>query len=264
MEQIKVQELAKNIFYMENVFTEHEKIVSFLEAEHQDSVISSILPNKWEAWVHGNPEISKKEDGSIEVLGFSYGDSEYHNAGYQKFIDWDFQINDYNNLWPRKLVDKNYSQSHREAFEFISLIDEPYQKAIDMWSRLSGVSFDKKWISKNYTIKKYNIGGGVGEHEDINVGDKEETRDWTVLIYLTGDYEGGELVFPELNIKIKPSAGSVLFFPCEKLHAANGVISGLKMFIFMYIHSSYGISTSIKEFFQGTTSKIKEHNDATE
>lgn len=42
----------------------------------------------------------------------------------------------------------------------------------------------------------------------------------TFVFYLNDDYEGGEIHFPELNLKVKPKAGSVIMFPPHLLHEA--------------------------------------------
>jgi len=48
------------------------------------------------------------------------------------------------------------------------------------------------------------------------------------LLYLNDDYDGGELVFPEQGISIKPETGSLIFFEGDykKPHGVNKVISG--------------------------------------
>lgn len=53
-------------------------------------------------------------------------------------------------------------------------------------------------------------------------------RDYAVVIYLSDDYTGGELSFVNLNIKIKPDAGSLMIFKTgEKyLHEVKTVNEG--------------------------------------
>jgi hypothetical protein len=48
------------------------------------------------------------------------------------------------------------------------------------------------------------------------------------LLYLNDDYEGGELVFPEQGLSIKPETGSLIFFEGDykKPHGVNKVIFG--------------------------------------
>lgn len=50
------------------------------------------------------------------------------------------------------------------------------------------------------------------------------------VMYLNDDYEGGELEFTKLGIKIKPEAGDIVVFPSTYIytHASLPVISGIK------------------------------------
>lgn len=50
------------------------------------------------------------------------------------------------------------------------------------------------------------------------------------VMYLNDGYEGGELWFPKLNLKIKPQYGDVIFFPSTYVyaHASMPVTSGTK------------------------------------
>ena len=57
----------------------------------------------------------------------------------------------------------------------------------------------------------YNTGLEMGLHHDTSDGDP--LLKFSLVTYLNDDYEGGEIEFPNLNIKIKPSAGSTIIFP---------------------------------------------------
>lgn len=50
------------------------------------------------------------------------------------------------------------------------------------------------------------------------------------LFYLNDDYEGGELYFPNQNIKFKPKAGAAYFFPGDKnyIHGVTEIKSGIR------------------------------------
>lgn len=54
------------------------------------------------------------------------------------------------------------------------------------------------------------------------------SRDISSVVYLTGDFDGGNLVFPNLNIQIEPIAGSVVYFPSGEdcMHTVTEVVSG--------------------------------------
>lgn len=75
-------------------------------------------------------------------------------------------------------------------------------------------------------VSKYVDGGELGLHTDEDI--IEETDDISIIWYLNGNYDGGELVFPGFNIEIKPNAGDMLVFPCSYPHYAKAATNGTK------------------------------------
>lgn len=87
---------------------------------------------------------------------------------------------------------------------------------------------------------KFNItmmltGSLVAPHTDeqvfpqgLRTVNKMVLRDITSVCYLNDDYEGGELCFDLLGIKIKPKAGTLVFFPTPKIykHSVTTVTNG--------------------------------------
>lgn len=62
-------------------------------------------------------------------------------------------------------------------------------------------------------------------------------RTVSVVYYLNDDYEGGELYFSRLGLKIKPKANSMIVFPSNYVynHSAEPVISGNKIAIASFL-----------------------------
>lgn len=62
------------------------------------------------------------------------------------------------------------------------------------------------------------------EHRSL----RENENYYSSLLYLSDDYEGGELIFPNLDIEIKPKAGTLVSFLGneEFLHGVKPVTSG--------------------------------------
>ncbi len=75
---------------------------------------------------------------------------------------------------------------------------------------------------------KYPVGRAIGPHVD-SYGD-DNYRTLSSVIYLNDDYEGGELYFPNQEVKIKPEAGSIVLFPSVDpyYHQSLEIISGMK------------------------------------
>jgi prolyl 4-hydroxylase len=49
-------------------------------------------------------------------------------------------------------------------------------------------------------------------------------REWAGVIYLNDEFDGGRLIFPELNIAYKPAAGSLVVFPATALHSVERAV----------------------------------------
>ena len=79
--------------------------------------------------------------------------------------------------------------------------------------------------SVNYI--KYGPGNFFKPHSDHGFS---YTATVSSIIYLNDDYEGGELYFPILDLKIKPKSGDIIFFPSTFIyvHGAAEVRSGIK------------------------------------
>lgn len=86
-----------------------------------------------------------------------------------------------------------------------------------------------------YTMLRYGEGQEYKGHYD---GPTDMGRAISALVYLNDDYEGGELEFPNYNIKIKPQAGMLIVFPSAwpYLHIAAPVKNGTKYALVAWIH----------------------------
>lgn len=80
---------------------------------------------------------------------------------------------------------------------------------------------------------RYELGHFIKSHRDS--GEAFPDRLFTVVCYLTDDYDGGEIVFPATGLRMKPDKGDVLIFPSDMVHEVNPVRSGKKLvFLFFY------------------------------
>ena len=85
------------------------------------------------------------------------------------------------------------------------------------------------------TVLRYEPGGKYDAHSDNELWDNgagkwERTlnRDFSILIYLNEEFEGGKLSFPNFLCKVTPQTGMLIAFPSDHryLHAAEPLISG--------------------------------------
>lgn len=118
--------------------------------------------------------------------------------------------------------------------EILSLFNIIYARAMESFFK---VNFE--WYERPQ-ILRYSPGGKYDRHADADhwVAEAESwvrihDRDFSVLLYLNDDYEGGELEFVHFNYKVKPKAGMVVGFPSDHryLHAALPTLSGMRYVI---------------------------------
>jgi hypothetical protein len=98
---------------------------------------------------------------------------------------------------------------HIDALAFVS---KQVQNITARISKEFGLT--KEFFCHDSQIGTWDLGQGSGPHTDTqNAG----YVNYSSILYLTGDYEGGEIEFPEQEIQYKPEARDLIIFPCKKL-----------------------------------------------
>lgn len=89
-------------------------------------------------------------------------------------------------------------------------------------------------------ILSYDVGGHYQPHTDgesvwvtpngENIWRKSVERDLSTVLFLNDDFEGGEFVFPELKIRVRPEPGMLICFPSthEYVHGVEPVTKGTR------------------------------------
>lgn len=118
------------------------------------------------------------------------------------------------------------------------------------------VEIDSKWVDKNALIKDENIRNSINarlgkvfegmegldlqgagsiqrQYEGVELGYHIDSLSnpfvaYAAVMYVNGDFNGGELHFPTIDIKFKPEAGDLIVFPSadEYLHGVTPVEAG--------------------------------------
>lgn len=84
----------------------------------------------------------------------------------------------------------------------------------------------------NLLMLMYQPGGCMEKHQDIEGPYQKvpykngEFLALTVVAYFNENFEGGELEFPEFNIKVRPKEGTVVVFPGTVFHEVHKVTRG--------------------------------------
>jgi len=85
------------------------------------------------------------------------------------------------------------------------------------------------------SILKYGTTGYLPEHQDQGVS----SRVLSTVAYLNDDYVGGEIYFPQIDVQIKPEAGSIIFFPSNFVfsHTVKPITKGFRYAVPQWYHS---------------------------
>ena len=111
--------------------------------------------------------------------------------------------------------------------EFFGLIAKKFENAIE-------AVFDMEVKPNTSHAQKWDVGGFASPHSDNSDFDGKpnsfQINKYVGILYLNGDYEGGELYFTEHDIRIKPSSYSFISFPggVENIHGVSEITSGTR------------------------------------
>lgn len=134
-----------------------------------------------------------------------------------------------------KIHEKDYY--YKEQFEISKKIYDSLESATHHYSKILYPFCGQNIKNREYSVHllKYEKGGFLPAHQDLGVS----SRILSTVTYLNDDYEGGEIEFQHSNIKIKPPAGSIIFFPSNFLyvHEVHPIIEGYKYSLPHWYHN---------------------------
>jgi hypothetical protein len=149
------------------------------------------------------------------------------NLSYRDCVDFKLKYNEDQSLSAHM---DNVSKEKQDDTDkdLIRIWEDAYYAqlpAVDDYRNMFSLAPLKYWESFNF------IRYGAGQHFQVH---SDHGYSYTCVLslvgYLNDDYEGGELFFDKLNLKIKPKAGDLYLFPSSYVysHAAMPVTSGVK------------------------------------
>lgn len=98
-------------------------------------------------------------------------------------------------------------------------------------------------LTNCYPMSNWMLGKSLAPHIDSIKHDHKDTHSpraiINCLLYLTDDYDGGEIIFPDIGKAIKPKAGSVIVFDSDLKHGVNAVKSGTRKTLESNLFSIY-------------------------
>jgi hypothetical protein len=178
-----------------------------------------------------NPEkiIELVKNLSIRFENNEHGNNHTRVAAWQAW--WDDHM-------PKPFNYKFYIYRHNEIpqndfyrSELIEIADALYgslDKAFEHYCNLYPLAKNsvKSEEPMDGILRYESDGGHLPAHQDLGVS----SRLISTVSYLNDDYVGGEIDFRQSNVRIKPEAGSIVFFPSNFLyvHEVFPMISGTR------------------------------------
>lgn len=187
---MKYEVLKNKIVYFQDVIPNHEDIIKALEETEANDIITP-----WIKW--GNKYATSIEQSLSELDIYGTGRTLYST------------IFDNNNKF------KEMHWIYNDIHSAILQCSEIYKDLMKI-----DISINPKIESSGYIIGKYNNNTPRGLHSDCPYDDLEHSY----VVYLNDNYDGGFLEFPELEIKFKPTAGSIVMFKSndvDSIHQAS-------------------------------------------
>jgi hypothetical protein len=133
--------------------------------------------------------------------------------------NWNPQRRDFEKSWESKLV---------------RIKDNAILDGIS--ERVSGLFLSKYHMESFNKIQRFKHGQGMTPHADHNY--IADLIKYGVVIYFNDDYEGGEIEYPELGIKIKPKAASLILHHSNAIHKVNIVNGNTRYFTTTFVQGN--------------------------
>lgn len=175
------------------------------------------------AWPNPNESIEHLEKETSDHLStLSWKKAQIVGNNYAQTMRTNYDLNITKAAFDGSSLAQNI---HNQMYLLLSAAAIPYAKRHDV----------PQLLHEDYNVLKYSDGQKCEAHAD---GDTALGRAVSAIVYLNGDYEGGEVEFVNFGVKIKPQPGMLLLFPSNYpyRHIAHPVTSGTKYAIVTWLH----------------------------
>jgi len=202
--------MPNNIYYIKNLIENPKEIIKTIESTNS-SLNSNTIISPWHGW--GGTYLNEDAEDKTSYK------TDPKSIGSQKTK---------NKKW-----DKVQNEEDEKCLEVVKIIENALEDATKYYCKENNLKHTFRFSP--LTISKYNQHGGMGTHVD---SDSDFNKSASAIIYLNDEYEGGEVVFDNFGISLKPEAGSILMFPSHTPyeHTVKAIKSGHKyMCSFVYL-----------------------------
>lgn len=128
-----------------------------------------------------------------------------------------------------------------QIIEYEEIINDIYDLYKNIVKNIINPFYDiEVYDSELPQILHYDIGGHYKPHNDSHglwkapdgkiIWRKNMDRDLSTILYLNDDFEGGNLIFPDFNLSLKPEPGLFICFPSNYnyVHGVEPVLKGTR------------------------------------
>lgn len=169
------EKLDKNVFYYKDVISDHENFIKVLEETENNESIYPVIP-QWTIW-------NASDDDEI-IFG-----------NKKDFVE--------------SAIDMLQGKDRETAEYLINTLNTARKKVAEAFFKDRELGSTPN-VSPFVGVSKWNPGCQLGVHCDTFSGDR--TLWWTIIIYLNGDYNGGEISFIIKDIDFKDRK-NIIFMP---------------------------------------------------
>jgi predicted 2-oxoglutarate/Fe(II)-dependent dioxygenase YbiX len=144
-------------------------------------------------------------------------------------------------LWHRAFInaDLEVNPAVRDAEVLFEQVHQPHAALYRMRLAIAAAPLVSAAAPGSTLIEvqlvRYRPGGHYADHRDAPLGGPV-VRTLSLVCFLNDDFSGGDLVFPEHNLTVRPQAGILVAFPPAYLHRAEPVTCGTKFAITAWYH----------------------------
>ena len=180
-------------------------------------IFENIWPDPKDIILKVEKECLTPDSGAYWTRAETTGSGPYQEARTNKLMPVSLLADVSNNLLLQNI--------HNQFYTILLASTVPYAKRYGI---------EEAFYHEGYNLLKYNNGQEYKKHYD---GGTKIGRAISAVMYLNDDYEGGEIEFPNFNVKIKPEAGMLILFPSNfaYAHVAHPVTSGTKYALVTWI-----------------------------
>jgi Rps23 Pro-64 3,4-dihydroxylase Tpa1-like proline 4-hydroxylase len=165
----------------------------------------------------------------------------------QTWVPWTYEHLHFNDqkFFPEPVMlnpqDYYYNEMLEITTQMYSSLDAAFNHYSTVLYPFAGENIKNREESIN--LLRYGTTGHLPAHQDQGVS----SRVLSSVMYLNDNYDGGEIEFVNSNVKLKPSAGSIIFFPSN----------------FLYIHEVHAINSGFRYSMPHWYHNIRDMRDST-